>query len=158
MEASQNLEQWAEELKYLDSADELERSSETAESWLHTQIQTANQMQVLVFEILQRGSDLLQQQQFSTDANNTPTPSAVLNELFSGATEASQANSPQPTSGPSTPTAGAATASQHTLNWLKQQNALNSTNLTSPVPSFTYVYEYFPSLFLFIYLIPKRQF
>lgn len=147
MEASQNLEQWAEELKYLDSADELERSSETAESWLHTQIQTANQMQVLVFEILQRGSDLLQQQQFSSDANNTPTPSAVLNELFSGAAEAAQANSPQPTSGPSTPTAGAATASQHTLNWLKQQNALNSTNLTSPVPSFTYVYEYFDDRF-----------
>jgi hypothetical protein len=143
LEASQNLEQWAEELKYLDSADELERSSETAESWLHTQIQTANQMQVLVFEILQRGSDLLQQQQFSSDANNTPTPSAVLNELFSGAAEAAQANSPQTTSGPSTPTAGAATASQHTLNWLKQQNALNSTNLTSPVPSFTYVYEYY---------------
>lgn len=143
LEAAQNLEQWAEELKYLDSADavELERSNESAETWLHTQIQTANQMQVLVFELLQRGTDLIQQcdsqQQppASPSAASAAQNSFTLNELFgtdanlSGA--AGSGTNGSSCSGPSTPTAaaaaaGAATASQHTLNWLKQQNALNS--------------------------------
>lgn len=142
LEAAQNLEQWAEELKYLDSADavELERSNESAETWLHTQIQTANQMQVLVFELLQRGTDLIQQcdsQQQQPPASPSAASAAqnsfTLNELFGTDANSSSGAAGSATngssSGPSTPTAaaaGAATASQHTLNWLKQQNALNS--------------------------------
>lgn len=124
LEASQNLEQWAEELKYLDSADavELERSSESAESWLHAQIQTANQMQVLVFELLQRGSDLIQQCEGA--APSSGQNSFNINDLFNGSDSSSVTNGSS--SGPATPTAGAATASQHTLNWLKQQNAINN--------------------------------
>ena len=60
LEASQNLEHWAGELKYLDKQEHEDKTAESAETWLHSQIQTANQMQVLVFELLQRGNDLVQ--------------------------------------------------------------------------------------------------
>jgi hypothetical protein len=77
LEASQNLEQWAEELKYLNENENEERTAESAESWLHSQIQTANQMQVLVFELLQRGSDLVQNLEKSDSINGS---TVTLNE------------------------------------------------------------------------------
>lgn len=113
LEASQNLEQWAEELKYLNENED-QRTPESTESWLHSQIQTANQMQVLVFELLQRGSDL----------------AAYLEKAEPSASSQSSSEdgkSKENASGPSTPT-GSGTASQHTLNWLKQQNSLNQLN------------------------------
>ena len=69
IEASQNLEHWAEELKYLNENEHEDKTVESAESWLHSQIQTANQMQVLVFELLQRGSDLVQHLEKAENAN-----------------------------------------------------------------------------------------
>ena len=136
LEASQNLEQWAEELKYLDSADavELERSNESAESWLHTQIQTANQMQVLVFELLQRGTDLVQQCDQQQQPPTSPAHNSLtLNELFSN--DANSSSTGGNNSGNVTPTStgggAAANVSQHTLNWLKQQNALNNNSSNS---------------------------
>ena len=111
METSQNLEQWAEELKYLsENQNDDSRTPESTESWLHSQIQTANQMQVLVFELLQRGSDLithLEKTESATGLNllNETSPSSVAEQV-----------------------APPATANQHTLNWLKQQNSLNSVS------------------------------
>lgn len=113
LEASQNLEQWAEELKYLDENQNEEKTAETAESWLHSQIQTANQMQVIVFELLQRGSELVQN----------------LEKL-----EIEEPKSGAESSMPTTPTGSS--ASQHTLNWLKQQNSLqNTSNIQSLGPA-----------------------
>lgn len=147
LEASQNLEQWAEELKYLDENEHEERSSESAESWLHSQIQTANQMQVLVFELLQRGSDLLQQSadlNGSAKSNESASGSITLNELFNTSDTAKSASSSKnataangsESSNPSTPTPAA--ANQHTLNWLKQQNSLkNEANNASNMMNLT---------------------
>ena len=110
MEASQNLENWAEELKFLnENQNDDARAPESTESWLHSQIQTANQMQVLVFELLQRGSDLV--------SNLEKT------ESISNLSLASDADKNGDSSAPSTPTS----ANLHTLNWLKQQNSLNGS-------------------------------
>lgn len=111
MEASQNLEHWAEELKFLnENQNDDARAPESTESWLHSQIQTANQMQVLVFELLQRGSDLV------TNLEKTESSSSL--SLTSDVSEKNNDNSL-----PSTPTA----TNLHTLNWLKQQNSLNGS-------------------------------
>jgi hypothetical protein len=114
LEASQNLEQWAEELKYLNENQNDDRTPESTESWLHSQIQTANQMQVLVFELLQRGSDL------AAYLEKTET-SVGTNSVDENKKETGQIT-------PTTPTNSASTASQHTLNWLKQQNSLNNNS------------------------------
>ncbi len=63
-DATQSLEQWAEDLKTLltneASLGVRFKHIDSIESWLQMQIQTANQMQVFVFELLQRGTDLIQ--------------------------------------------------------------------------------------------------
>ena len=112
METSQNLEQWAEELKYLsENQNDDSRTPESTESWLHSQIQTANQMQVLVFELLQRGSDLITH----LEKTESATGLNLLNETSPPPSSANEQMAPP-------------TASQHTLNWLKQQNSLNSVS------------------------------
>jgi len=110
IEASQNLEQWSEELKYLNENQEHEvQTAESTEQWLHNQIQTANQMQVLVFELLQRGSDLVAQLEKNEN---------LTNQLEMDNKQDNENVTPGPTN-------------QHTLNWLKQQNSLNSSNMSS---------------------------
>ncbi len=63
-DATHSLEQWAEDLKTLTvneaSLNVRFKPIDSIESWLQLQIQTANQMQVFVFELLQRGTDLIQ--------------------------------------------------------------------------------------------------
>ena len=78
LEASQNLEHWAEELKYLNENENEDKTVESAESWLHSQIQTANQMQVIVFELLQRGSDLVQ----NLEKNENSSSLTSLNDIL----------------------------------------------------------------------------
>ena len=117
LEASQNLEHWAEELKYLNENEHEEKTVESAESWLHSQIQTANQMQVLVFELLQRGSDLVQHLEKNETSLSDTLGNVKANEAASNQTEL-----------PTTPTS----TNQHTLNWLKQQNSLNQSLSLSP--------------------------
>ncbi len=110
IEASHNLEQWSEELKYLNENQDHEvQTAISTEQWLHNQIQTANQMQVLVFELLQRGSDLVTQLEKNENLTNQLEIDFKQNDenLNSGSTN------------------------QHTLNWLKQQNSLNSSNSSS---------------------------
>jgi hypothetical protein len=135
LEASHNLEQWAEDLKYLNENDHDERTAESAESWLHSQIQTANQMQILVFDISQHGSDLLQmldkqenqQNMTSTTSNDSLTQGTITSTSNSVCTQQNLSEEgpgrakSNDSSAPSTPT----TPNQHTLNWIKQQNALN---------------------------------
>jgi hypothetical protein len=113
LEASQHLDHWSEELRYLDDTHETEeaRSSEMAESWLHSQVQTANQMQAHVFELLQRGADLVQHLEATDSLSNSS--SAAL-QLDSSSLDSS-----------------ASSANQHTLNWLKQQNTLKSDSFVS---------------------------
>lgn len=123
LEASHNLEQWAEELKYLNENQNDDRTPESTESWLHSQIQTANQMQVLVFELLQRGSDLAAY----LEKTENQSPISPSSQTASTADDKSKTND---SSQPTTPT-----TNQHTLNWLKQQNSLhkseNSLSLTA---------------------------
>ncbi len=121
LEASQNLEHWSEELKYLEENDAENRTSEMAESWLHSQIQTANQMQVHVFELLQRGSDLVQHLE-NTDSLNASTCS--LASTNDGSLDASSSTN------------------QHTLNWLKQQNSLKSDSFVSASKRIQSLVEY----------------
>ena len=111
IEASHNLEQWAEELKYLDENQNDERTPDATESWLHSQIQTANQMQVLVFELLQRGSDLVGHLE-KTEASGAQAISDNESEKQKAIDQI-----PVPPN-----------ASQHTINWIKQQNSLNNVN------------------------------
>ena len=64
-EISQHLESWYEELKYVNenfnnSKAQTNDINNTVEHLLQNQIKTANQMQSLVFELLQRGSELAQ--------------------------------------------------------------------------------------------------
>jgi hypothetical protein len=138
LEASHNLEQWAEDLKYLNENDHDERTAESAESWLHSQIQTANQMQILVFDISQHGSDLLhmldkqESQQIITSigssdsltqgtSTSAASSSACVQQGGPTGDEGSGRAKSNDSSASSTPT----TPNQHTLNWIKQQNALN---------------------------------
>lgn len=127
MEASQNLEHWAEELKYLEAQIDEARSTENTESWLHNQVQTANQMKVLIFELLQRGSDLVTQLEKSEGVVSTLSPLAEVNEQQSldGGVESLGSPSSSSGNGSSTPT------SQHTLNWLKQQNGLGNASIAA---------------------------
>ena len=122
LEASQNLEHWAEELKYLNENENEDKTAETAESWLHSQIQTANQMQVLVFELLQRGSDLVQH----LEKNENSTSLNSLTDILNGS-NGNELDKSNDSSAPQTPTS----ANQHTLNWLKQQNSLNNGSSSS---------------------------
>lgn len=122
MEASQNLEHWAEELKYLEAQMDEARPTENTESWLHNQVQTANQMKVLIFELLQRGSDLVTQLEKSEGSVNTLSPLAEVNEK---SLDGESLGSPSSGNGSSTPT------NQHTLNWLKQQNGLGNASTAS---------------------------
>ncbi len=127
LEACQHLEQWSEELKYMDENEMSEQrlNESSTESWLQNQIQTANQMQVLVFELLQRGSDLVQ------TLERSESVSSLANESVSSGSQKgvlySESTSQQEGSQPSTPNASTPIANQHTLNWIKQQNMLNST-------------------------------
>ncbi|RMZ94451.1 Triple functional domain [Brachionus plicatilis] len=82
LETSHNLEHWAEELKYLDEQEHEDKTAESAETWLHSQIQTANQMQVLVFELLQRGNDLVQNLE-KIDPENSLNLSAAKQKIQS---------------------------------------------------------------------------
>ena len=135
LEASHNLEQWAEELRYLDENESQALlgasaavaasaagsdqnggagtvtsgpTAESVESWLHSQIQTANQMQVLVFELMQRGCDLIQHLDANASTGTNSSSETLINDcLNNGAVT----------------TAATAAANQHTLNWIKQQNA-----------------------------------
>ena len=122
LEASQNLEHWAEELKYLNENENEDKTAETAESWLHSQIQTANQMQVLVFELLQRGSDLVQH----LEKNENSTSLNSLTDILNGS-NGNELDKSNDSSAPQPPTS----ANQHTLNWLKQQNSLNNGSSSS---------------------------
>ena len=124
LEASQNLEHWAEELKYLNENENEDKTVESAESWLHSQIQTANQMQVLVFELLQRGSDLVQNLEKSEASSSLTSLNDILlpNNNSNKTNDSTNINS-EPTISPT----ASASANQHTLNWLKQQNSLNQS-------------------------------
>lgn len=113
IEASHNLEQWAEELKYLNENENEERTAESAESWLHSQIQTANQMQVLVFELLQRGSDLIQHLEKTESQSNLAIDSNPSTPAHVDENEGEENNE-------------TSNANQHTINWVKQQNNLNN--------------------------------
>ena len=119
LEATQNLEHWAEELKYLDENESESKSSEMAESWLHSQIQTANQMQVHVFELLQRGSDLVQSLDNTESASNASS-------IENSSTENLAENG----------------SNQHTLNWLKQQNLMKSDNYLTSKQRIQHLIEY----------------
>ena len=114
MEASQNLEHWAEELKYLENQADEARATESTESWLHNQIQTANQMKALIFEIVQRGSDLVTQLEGSEVAAESLSPVAEEGSPGHGDSNA---------------------ASQHTLNWLKQQNGGSGSSSSGSLTS-----------------------
>lgn len=128
LEASQNLENWAEELKYLNENENDDRTTESAETWLHSQIQTANQMQVLVFELLQRGSDLIQVLEKSDSSSSSLTD--IYNASNNASTNNNSSNNLAVGSGDkgdlSAPTTPTAAPNEHTLNWLKQQNSLNN--------------------------------
>jgi hypothetical protein len=129
LEASQNLEHWAEELKYLNENENEDKTVESAESWLHSQIQTANQMQVLVFELLQRGSDLVQNLEKNENSSSLTSLNDILlsnNNNNNKAIDSTNKNNESLIS-PTTPGA----ANQHTLNWLKQQNSLNQSVTSS---------------------------
>jgi len=129
LEASQNLEHWAEELKYLNENENEDKTVESAESWLHSQIQTANQMQVLVFELLQRGSDLVQNLEKNENSSSLSSLNDILlsNNNNNNKTNDSTNKSNESLISPTTPAA----ANQHTLNWLKQQNSLNQSVTSS---------------------------
>jgi triple functional domain protein len=110
-ECVHNLEQWSEELKIFDhDSSSINISQDTAESWLHNQMQTSNQMQIHVFELVQRGSDIIQSleqtEQAEQHENNQQIESA----------ESIQLNNE---------------SNQHTLNWLKHQNMMKSESLIS---------------------------
>jgi hypothetical protein len=129
LEASQNLEHWAEELKYLNENENEDKTVESAESWLHSQIQTANQMQVLVFELLQRGSELVQ----NLEKNENFLPLTSLNDILlpnnnnnGKINDTTNKNSESMMLSATAPVS----ANQHTLNWLKQQNSLNQNMST----------------------------
>lgn len=59
-EISSHLEHWYEELKFINESSDQDskQSVENVETWLQAQIQTAGQMKGLVFELIQRGTDL----------------------------------------------------------------------------------------------------
>ena len=126
LEASQNLEHWAEELKYLNENENEDKTVESAESWLHSQIQTANQMQVLVFELLQRGSDLVQNLEKNENFSSLTSLDDILlpnNSTNGKINDSTNKSSESMMLSPTAPVS----ANQHTLNWLKQQNSLNQS-------------------------------
>jgi hypothetical protein len=150
LEASQALEQWSEELKYLE--DELSgETSSSAESLLHSQIQTANHMQSLVFELLQRGTDLIQQCANNSNGGgcgNDQQHSLTLNDLFCVDATTTPTTTILDSSTTSSLTS-TSTASQHTLNWLKQQNSIanaNVANNNSKYKNYLFLYRFIISI------------
>lgn len=102
-DTSQNLEHWSEELKYFNETNTSTTSTnnssvtttttttpnkhvDSVELWLQNQIQTAHQMQVYVFELLQRGSDILQnlekfELQINNESNNPVSAASTQSNL-----------------------------------------------------------------------------
>jgi len=131
LEASQNLEHWAEELKYLDENQNDERTPESTESWLHSQIQTANQMQVLIFELLQRGSDLAVYLEKIENTTSTPLSTPSTTNSTTSLNDSTQNNNDNKTTTTTTKPNDTLSNNQHTLNWLKQQNSLNNNQISN---------------------------
>lgn len=132
LEASQNLDHWSEELKYMDENEsDSSRNTDMAESWLHNQIQTANQMQLHVFDLLQRGSDLVQHLENTNNGSDTCSSSSSNSSISSSSTLANTDNLDS-----------SAGTNQHTLNWLKQQNTLKSEGLVTASKRIQSLVEY----------------